>query len=259
MTLFALDHARIAALAPRVRIELHGELDSTQGLARERIGAGERGPLAILADAQTAGRGQHGRRWHSPRGAAIYLSLIWTSTRSLQALSGLSLAVGLALQRMLAGIGVSALLKWPNDVLVDNQKIAGILLEVLPDGTGSRTIIGVGLNHSLPADAPIDQPWTDLSSAGVTLDRSEVAGRLLHDLLMQLEDFDVHGLAGVVAAWPAVDALAGRPLWLHQGAVRTRATGVGIDERGRLRVLVDGVEHRLSAAEVSIRPEADRS
>lgn len=251
----ALDPSRIATLAPRVRLELHGEVDSTQRVARERVSAGERGPLAIFAEAQTAGRGQHGRTWHSPAGAAIYLSLIWTSARSLQALAGLSLAVGLAVQRTLARTGIQAQLKWPNDVCVDVQKIAGILVEVAREASGSRAIIGIGLNCAMPDAAPIDQAWTDLRRLGAKIDRSELAGLLLHELQVQLDDFEVNGLATAVAAWPAIDALAGKPLWLQQGTERTRAIGAGIDARGRLRVMIDGVEHCLSAADVSVRHE----
>lgn len=251
----ALEPSRIAARAPNVRLELHGALDSTQRVARERVAAGERGPLAIFAEAQTAGRGQQGRAWHSPHGAALYLSLVWRSGRSLQAVSGLSLAVGLALQRTLAGIGVEAQLKWPNDVLVAGRKIAGVLVEIIADGSGSCTIIGVGLNHSLPDETPIDQPWTDLTRLGGGVDRSELAGRLLHELQARLDDFEAHGLANVVRAWPAVDALAGKALWLQQGNERKPALGAGIDEKGRLRVVIDGSENFLSAGEVSIRYE----
>jgi len=251
----ALDASRIAALAPEFALEVHGEVDSTQRIARERLAAGQRAPLAIFAEAQSAGRGQHGRNWHSPAGAAIYVSVVWASARNLQALSGLSLAVGLAVQRTLATLGIAAELKWPNDVLVDGRKIAGVLVEVVANDSGSCAVIGIGLNHCLPADAPIEQHWTDLEQAGACVDRSEAAGRLLQHLRTQLLDFEVNGLLAVTRIWPKIDALVGKPLWLHDGSQRTRATGRGIDALGRLRVEIDGLERRLSAGEVSVRHE----
>lgn len=253
----ALDADRIAALAPGCMLEFHDQVESTQDLARTRL-AGARLPCAIFAEEQTAGRGQRGRVWHSPRAAAIYCTLIWPSTRGLAEFSGLSLVVGLAVHAALAHAGLEARLKWPNDVLIASRKIAGILVEIGADDRGSWALIGIGLNYAMPPESfsQIDQPWVDLAT--LTADapsRSEVAGLLLRALQSRLEAFERHGFAPFVDDWNAADALAGRQVWLIEGERRTRAQALGIDTQGRMRVIVDGRERAVVAGEVSLRHE----
>ena len=256
MQVARLDPIEIAEVCAAFDIEAHEVLDSTQTRARERVLAGLRVPAAVLADAQSAGRGRGGRSWQSPPGAAVYLTLVWPSARPLATQSGLSLVVGLAVRACLAQWQVAAQLKWPNDVWVDGKKLGGILVEGLPHGAGSTLLIGVGLNLALPpaAGAAIDQPWIDLAQL---LDppppRNALIGSLLQDLHRYLLRFELAGLEDFNEEWTAADALAGRTVsW--SGPTGTEAgLAIGIDDLGRLRVIQDGQVRVIGAGEVRIR------
>ncbi|PPD16019.1 MAG: biotin--[acetyl-CoA-carboxylase] ligase, partial [Methylotenera sp.] len=122
----------------------------------------------VAAHIQTSGRGRRGRTWVSQLGASLTFSLVWRFQCGAAALSGLSLAVGVALMRALQNLGVNqAQLKWPNDVLVEGKKLAGILIELQGDLDGPSTaVIGVGINLNLPKEVieVISQPTTDLNT-----------------------------------------------------------------------------------------------
>lgn len=246
---------RIAALCPDFDIEVHALLASTQDRARERLRAGRREPAAIFAEAQNAGRGQRGRTWQSPPGAGLYLTLIWPSARPLLAQSGASLVAGLAVRAALAGFGVDARLKWPNDLWVHRRKLGGILVEALASGSCSTLLVGVGLNLAMPATAAqaIDQPWTDLATLGARPDRDALAGALLQQLHAHLTRFEHSGFSGFEAEWRAADALAGHALWLQGPSGTETGQALGVDALGRLRVLQDGRERSYAAGEVRIR------
>ncbi|MBL8245652.1 MAG: biotin--[acetyl-CoA-carboxylase] ligase [Rhodanobacteraceae bacterium] len=252
----ALNPAAIAELCDAFEIEAYELLDSTQTRARERVLAGLRVPAAVLADAQSAGRGRSGRSWQSPPGAAIYLTLVWPSARALAAQSGLSLVVGLAVCACLARWQVPAQLKWPNDVWVDGKKLGGILVEGLPHGAGSTLLIGIGLNLALPpaAGAAIDQPWVDLAQL---LDppppRNTLIGHLLQALHRYLLRFELAGLEDFNEEWIAADALAGRTVCWSGPTGNEAGQAIGIDEAGRLRVIQDGQVRVIGAGEVRIR------
>lgn len=252
----ALNPAAISEVCNAFDIEAHEVLDSTQTRARERVLAGLRVPAAVLADAQSAGRGRSGRNWQSPPGAAVYLTLVWPSARPLAAQSGLSLVAGLAVHACLAQWQVAAQLKWPNDVWVDGRKLGGILVEGLPHGPGSTLLIGIGLNLALPpaAGVDIDQPWVDLAQL---LDppppRNALIGGLLQQLDCHLRRFEQCGLADFHEEWIAADALAGRAIrWSGPGGTET-GQAIGIDDLGRLRVIQDGQVRVIGAGEVRIR------
>jgi len=251
-----LNASELTQLLPQFELELHGLIDSTQIRARERVLAGHRHPAVVLADGQLAGRGQRGRQWQSPLGAALYLTVIWPSGRRLAKLSGLSLVAGLSLRACLAHWQIDAQLKWPNDVWVNERKLAGILVEALADPAGSTLLIGIGLNICLPAPAAaaIDQDWIDLS---LLLDRPPPRSALLVDLLRQLHGdlcrFEQFGLSAFIDEWASADALNNRAIWINSAEQSEAGLALGIDELGRLKVEVGGQIRFLSAGDVRIR------
>jgi BirA family biotin operon repressor/biotin-[acetyl-CoA-carboxylase] ligase len=251
-----LDREEIAHLAGAFDIEIHDLIDSTQRRARERVELGLRGAAAVIADAQSAGRGQRGRAWQSPPGAAVYLTVVWPSGRRLAGLAGLSLVAGLAVRNTLAQWGIDARLKWPNDVWVDRRKLGGILVEVIGDRRGSIVLIGIGLNLKLPAAAAaaIDQPWIDLAQL---LDpppsRSLLIGALLAELQRCLLRFEQEGMAGFLGDWRRADAIAGHEIWLLEAHGPVPARALGVDDLGRLRVETAGRQRLIASGEVSIR------
>ena len=161
----------------------------------------------VLAELQTAGRGRRGRSWHSPFAKTISFSLGWSFMGGVTALKGLSLVVGLAVLAALEQVGLSrAKLKWPNDVLVDNRKLAGILLEMSGDATGQcQVVIGIGLNVAQQeTDAmAIDQPWVSLYQLGLSVSRNQLAAAIIDQLIQHLLHFEKTGFARFRSRWHA--------------------------------------------------------
>ena len=172
-----------------------------QGAASERI-------HVVAAELQTSGRGRRGRRWHSGLGDGLAFSLLWRFQHGASLLSGLSLVIGLAIIRTLESEGVQgAVLKWPNDVLYNMCKVAGILVELHGDMLGPTiTVIGVGLNLKLSnvTHARIDQGVTDVYSiTGETPDRNRFLAALLKSLTSALRDFEREGFGLFKQEWVA--------------------------------------------------------
>jgi BirA family biotin operon repressor/biotin-[acetyl-CoA-carboxylase] ligase len=259
-----LDAGRLrAALSDEARacvsdLEVHFEIDSTSSELSRRAAAGAPSGLVCFAEAQTGGRGRRGRAWHSPLGASLCFSVLWRFDQGLAALSGLSLAVGIALARTLRDLGADVALKWPNDVVAEGRKLAGVLVEVGGEWQGPcHAVIGVGVNLRMAASAPIDQPWTDLSALlGARMPtRERVAAATLDALLPALARFGRVGDPDLAASFAALDALAGREIDVREGERCFRARADGIDDQGRLRVVdAEGRTRLVGSAEVSVRP-----
>lgn len=214
---------------------------------------------AILAGHQSSGRGRRQRSWHSPVGN-VYLSLGWRFERQPVALP---LAVAVCVCRALDGTGLRGHgIKWPNDILVDGAKLAGVLVELTSGGSGgSQAVIGVGVNVDLP-DSPesrsaIDQAWTDLAShlpGGAVIDRNRLAGCLLDELLPGLERFGRDGFAAFRQAWSRRDLLSGRAVRVQTDGPEIAGIAIGVDAGGSL--LVDTAEQGvmvIHAGDVSVR------
>jgi BirA family biotin operon repressor/biotin-[acetyl-CoA-carboxylase] ligase len=254
--------AILAHLSPRARrlldgLEIHDELDSTSQYLLRRAAALP-GIRACFAERQTAGRGRRGRVWISPLGHNIHLSVLWRFEQSPASLGGLSLAAGVAVARALRDLGVTDLgLKWPNDVMWRERKLAGILIDLTGEAGGPCSVVaGVGLNVMMPRTqgALIDQPWTDLNTIlGQPILRNRCASRLLEQLILAFDEYARNGLAPFLKTWRELDALAGKTVRLHwpQGS----ATGVaqGVREDGALRLSVNGTMRYYNYGEVSVR------
>ncbi len=255
----------VAAMTPQGRdrlhqLELHHDIDSTNGYLLQQSMNGSASGLACFAERQTAGRGRRGRRWISPYGANIYLSILWRFPSGPAQLGGLSLAAGLTVVRCLGDLGLEGIgLKWPNDVLWNGRKLAGLLLEVAGEVEGpSRVVLGLGLNVALGAQdgEAIDQPWVDLRriAGGQALSRNQLAGRLLSGLLDSLTRFEKEGLAPWIADWPHYDVYHGKPVTLTMGERKVEGVHRGIDASGALLLEREGEICTYHGGEVSLRP-----
>ncbi|HJU08398.1 MAG TPA: biotin--[acetyl-CoA-carboxylase] ligase [Rhodanobacteraceae bacterium] len=240
-------------------LEMHWKLDSTSSELSRR-GADMRDRSFIFAEMQTAGRGRRGRDWLSPPSGNLYFSCLKRFEHGYAALSGLSLAVGVAVLRALQDSDVRGVsLKWPNDLVVENAKLAGILIELGGEFLGPcQAVIGIGLNVRLPASAraTIGQPVTDLDALceGVPPERNALAAALIERLCEALEIFAERGFAAFADEYAKYDVLRGRALHVHDPRGAFDGIGAGVDARGALRVRTrDGVR-TLDSAEVSIRP-----
>lgn len=212
----------------------------------------------VAAHVQTSGKGRRGRTWVSHLGSSLTFSLLWRFQCGAAALSGLSLAVGVALMRTLHAFGINqAQLKWPNDVLIDGKKLAGILIELQGDMEGpSAAVIGVGVNLNLPKNVlhGIDQPAIDLASTSAPIDQNELLGVLLKHLADVLSGFEQQGFIALRDEWLSHHAYHNKPVRMHlpdgrdvQGVVKNVA------DDGILLVETAFGLQRFSAGEISLR------
>ncbi|HET7728728.1 MAG TPA: biotin--[acetyl-CoA-carboxylase] ligase [Usitatibacter sp.] len=257
-----LDAARVQALLgdSRVRIEVLDEVASTSTRLLEMAAAGAPSGTCVAAEWQSAGRGRRGRSWVSALGGSLTFSLLWRFERGAGHLGGLSLAVGLAVARALAACGVArAQVKWPNDVVADFRKLAGILVETSGEMQGpSVAVIGVGVNYRLGERVVdrIDQPVTDVAHCCASLPaRGAVLAALLRELASTLEAFDRDGFAAHRDAWLAMHAYQARRVRVVPARDPPfEATVTGVAPDGALLVATDdGRTLPLSSAEISLR------
>ena len=264
-----LDGARITGLLSgaareRVRrVDTAWTLGSTNTVLMERpnppVGSGE----ALLAEYQTAGRGRRGRTWVAPPGGAICLSSSWMFGEVPRDLGALGLVIGVcaleALQRLgVAGIG----LKWPNDLLIDDRKLGGILIELRAESAGPAcVIIGIGLNVAL-GPALLEQIGAmglapiDLASAGLKgTGRNAVAAELISAFVQGLLDFEQSGLKPFVQKWMVADALRGRPVTVMATEGATKGVARGIDLEGAFLVETPRGLLRFITGDVSVRAD----
>lgn len=258
-----LDQEKILAqLTSKLPLNLNmfAQIDSTNSYLMRQ----EKPAMQIcLAESQTAGRGRRGRVWVSPFAQNLYCSIGWGFEGGVAAIEGLSLVVGLAIVRALQQCGVSRglKLKWPNDVLYENQKLAGVLVEVTGDPSGyCQVIIGVGINVAMGDDqaVAIDQPWIDLREiwhqlqiAGVS--RNQLTSTLIDELVRVLEDYDRKGFPGYCTEWQSLNAHAGRHIELRNGNAIHSGVCIGVSEDGALRVKTAFGEECFHGGEISLR------
>jgi len=244
-------------------LEILDTVESTNSLLLQRSSikknAGELSIAVLATELQTGGRGRRGREWHSGLGDGLTFSLVWRFQQGANLLSGLSLAVGVAIARVLRSSGVEdAALKWPNDVLIDGRKIAGILIELQGDMLGPTTaVIGIGINLKLSDSVKdrIDQSATDLYSVnGKTPDRNHLMAALLLELTRVLRDFECHGFAPFREEWVRYHAFENQSVQLQmpdgslqEGLVR------GVGEDGSLILSTPLGDRIYNGGEISLR------
>lgn len=237
------------------------QVDSTNSLAVELAREGAARGRVVLAEQQSAGRGRRGRHWVSPFARNIYCSIVWEFDSGAAALEGLSLAVGVGVVRALRAIGINdAMLKWPNDVLHNRRKLAGILLEMTGDVSGRcQVVVGIGVNVAMANldDAPsIDQPWTDATTAaGKYISRNELASNLIAHLLRLLGEFEVEGFAKFHNDWAELDCTNGKSVTVHIGEQMLHGIAAGVDASGALAVDTEFGRQWFHGGEVSLRAQ----
>ncbi len=247
------------AIAGRLgTLDVHWELDSTSSELQRR---GVTAPdfSIVTAETQTAGRGRRGRSWLSPPGLNLYLSCLKRFDAGFASLSGLSLATGVIVLRALHALDIDgARLKWPNDVLTESGKLAGILVELSGEYQGPcAAVIGIGLNLrlTLALREQAGQPIADLASLcnDTPPDRNRVAAALVASLVEGLAQFERDGFAAFVDEYAQHDALRGVPLRVSSAAGDLDGVGAGIDARGALQLQTALGLHGIDSADVTVR------
>lgn len=235
------------------RVEWRAECASTNTLLREQAEAGAPSGKVLVADRQTAGRGRCGRAWLSSPGESLTFSVLFRG-KPVETLSGLSLAVGLALLQALEKLGARALsLKWPNDLLCrkngKDAKLAGVLIEC----AGDAVIIGIGLNLK-----SFDLPEQATAGLSDCLDTPASPPALLAAIVRELDfmwaDFVVRGFAPLRDAWQARHAGQGKSVRLvENGRVLAEGRYLGVDDNGALRLAAADGEQIFWAGDLSLR------
>jgi len=212
----------------------------------------------VLAESQTQGRGRRGRDWVSPFASNVYMSVLWYLDISIAEMAGLSLVVAISVAQALQKCGVQNVqLKWPNDIYVEGEKLAGVLLELRGESNSPcHAVIGMGVNVMMPMDAAadIDQPWVDMQQLlKRKVNRNEVAAIILNELIPRLQQFNQGGFAGFISQWKPLDLLEGNTVNIMGHMHLNGGIARGVDENGALLVEHDGKVQPLYSGEVSIR------
>lgn len=251
-----LDAASLRLGVPTSEIEIFEVIDSTntQLLAK----AQETNPATrlYLAEFQSGGRGRRGRTWLSPYARNLSMSLGQRTEKQLNQLGGLSLVIGLALIDALHALGVSnAGLKWPNDVLVNGEKISGVLVELAALEQGAYVVIGMGVNVQLTdaERALIGQPVTDLRSCGVQQNRTELVITFIQHVLQSLEQFERQGFEPFIERFNQQHVFHGKDCRILQGDSTFEGKVTGVGSEGELILATSAGERRFHGGEVSLR------
>lgn len=242
------------------RIQIFDEIDSTNSESIRQIQSGNTENRVVVANSQTAGRGRRGRQWLSPKNAGIYLSLTRHFPMEANALQALSLVTAVSVLEALQELGAQGLqLKWPNDVLFERKKLAGILLELQNKATSRFVVFGIGLNVELSEDslASIDRPATDLNSIINELpSRAILLAALLNQLCRNLEKYESNGFLSFEERWNSLDCYRMRDIEIQNGESRLIGKSLGVDSEGALLLQTAKGIQSINGGEVfpSLRP-----
>lgn len=258
----SLPSFNIAACASALGGEAHAfqldavaECDSTNTQLMLRAEAGASSGNVLVADRQTAGRGRRNRLWISSPQHSLTFSLLWRFPSTSSAPEALSLAVGLGLQRAFVALGVAASLKWPNDILCKERKLAGVLIETQP-GDIKSVVIGIGLNLQLPPDMP-----DDVAANAIALDevlsqlptRESLLATLLTHLAATMTRYSAEGFAALRSEWQAHHAFENREVQISGGSNTLYGVCAGVTDSGELLLKTADGLRRIISGDVSLR------
>jgi BirA family biotin operon repressor/biotin-[acetyl-CoA-carboxylase] ligase len=261
-------NAILAEMSPEMRervtpLEVLLTVDSTNRYVSEHAANPPGTTHVCVAEVQNAGRGRRGRSWVAPFGSGICMSMSWQFVEAPPAFSALSLAVGVAAVRAFGRLGVEGVgLKWPNDLIWQQRKLGGILIEMRGESAGpAQVVIGLGINMRMPA--PVRLMLAEQQAALIadvheimrerTPTRNALIAMLAEEITKMLQTFGQRGFEPFADEWRRLDTLADAQVKVMSGTETAfgRARGVEID--GTLLVDVDGVLRRFASGEVSLR------
>lgn len=254
----------IGEMASWFNIKVFDVIDSTNNFLMQEAPKGYPHASCVATNIQTNGKGRRGRQWQSSLGENLTFSFLWRFTKGAAALSGLSLAVGVSLIRSLKKVNIDqALLKWPNDILIEDdevyKKLAGILIELQGDMDGqSAAIIGIGINLELSKNqiAKIDQPAIGINQCvEEKINSNEFLGIIIKDLAEVLAKFESNGFEYFQDEWQSYDALQDQAVSLNlRDGENISGRAKGVNNSGALELITedDGIK-TFSSGEITIR------
>lgn len=260
--------AILAEISPEMRervtpLEVLLTVDSTNRHVAEQTANLPGTTHVCVAEVQNAGRGRRGRSWVAPFGTGVCMSMSWQFVEAPPTFSALSLAVGVAVVRAFRRLGVQGVgLKWPNDLIWQQRKLGGILIEMRGESAGpAQVVIGLGINMRMPA--PVRLMLAEQQAALIadvheimrerTPTRNSLIAMLAEEITKMLQTFGQRGFEPFVDEWRRLDTLADAPVRVMSGTETTLGRARGVELDGTLLVDVDGVLRRFASGEVSLR------
>ncbi|MBD2799535.1 bifunctional biotin--[acetyl-CoA-carboxylase] ligase/biotin operon repressor BirA [Xenorhabdus sp. M] len=251
-----LDSEIIADYLPNDHIEVIPVIDSTNQYLLEKLSGLNSGDSCV-AEYQYAGRGRRGRQWISAFGRNLYLSMYWRLEQGPAAAIGLSLVVGIVIAEVLNRQGAKKVkVKWPNDLYLDDKKLAGILVELTgKTGDAAQIVIGIGINISISNEQQkiINQQSTSLLHTGMTVERNKLVAEIIIELKKALIQFEKEGLSPFISRWFELDNFINRHVKLIIGDQETCGIARGIDQQGALLLDINGMVTPYIGGEISLR------
>jgi BirA family transcriptional regulator, biotin operon repressor / biotin---[acetyl-CoA-carboxylase] ligase len=261
-------NAILAEMSPESRdllqpLDVLLTVDSTNRYVAEHAANPPGTTHVCVAEIQNAGRGRRGRSWVAPFGSGICMSLGWQFVEAPPTFSALSLAVGVAAVHAFQRLGIQGVgLKWPNDLIWQQRKLGGILIEMRGESAGpAQVVIGIGINMRMPGQVRLmlaEQQAALISDVHEimrdrTPPRNAVIAMLVEEVTRMLQTFGVKGFEPFVEEWHKLDTLADAPVRVMSGAETTFGRARGVDIDGTLLVDVEGELRRFASGEVSLR------
>ncbi|OQR52766.1 biotin--[acetyl-CoA-carboxylase] synthetase [Klebsiella oxytoca] len=251
-----LDEEQIARQIEHGRVTVLPVIDSTNQYLLDRLSELQSGD-ACVAEHQQAGRGRRGRKWFSPFGSNLYLSMYWRLEQGPAAAIGLSLVIGIVIAEVLQSLGADKVrVKWPNDLYLQDRKLSGILVELTgKTGDAAQIVSGAGINlmmRRVESDV-VNQGWISLQEAGISIDRNQLAACLIKELRAGFKLFENEGLAPYLGRWEKLDNFINRPVKLIIGDKEIFGISRGIDAQGALLLEQEGVIKPWIGGEISLR------
>lgn len=236
------------------RVEILPIIDSTNQYMLDKIPDLKSGDCCI-AEFQSKGRGRRGRQWFSPFGTNLYFSMYWRLEQGIAAAMGLSLVVGIVVTQALRELsGQDIKVKWPNDLYLNDQKLAGILVELAgKTGDCAHVVIGIGVNLNMTNPDPniVNQKWANLGN----INRNLLVAKIAKTLRENLEKFEKNGLAFFIDDWNHLDNFIHRPVKLLIGDDVIRGVAKGINDQGALLLEQNGKIQAYIGGEISLRSD----
>lgn len=251
-----LDEAFILSQITEGTVKVLPVIDSTNQYLLERFDKLKSGD-ACIAEYQQAGRGRRGRQWFSPFGTNLYLSMYWRLEQGPAAAIGLSLVIGIIIAEVLQRLGANDVrVKWPNDLYLNDRKLAGILVELTgKTGDAAQIVMGAGINLAMKSVSSevINQDWINLQQVGLDIDRNQLVVLLIKELRLALVHFEKEGLTPFLSRWKQLDNYIGRPVKLIIGEREVFGIARGINEQGGLLLEQNGIIKAWVGGEISLR------
>lgn len=236
------------------RVEILPIIDSTNQYMLDKIPDLKSGDCCI-AEFQSKARGRRGRQWFAPFGTNLYFSMYWRLEQGIAAAMGLSLIVGIVVTQTLRELsGQDIKVKWPNDLYLNDQKLAGILVELAgKTGDCAHVVIGIGVNLNMtnPDMNIVNQKWANLGN----INRNLLVAKIAKTLRENLEKFEKNGLAFFIDDWNHLDNFIHRPVKLLIGDEVIRGIAKGINDQGALLLEQDGKIEAYIGGEISLRSD----